>query len=136
MGRSAKIKWVLLHHLIRRGALSVSCSWFWSGESRGKGLTSLSCSSALGSMDGQRGISLIALPKLLIITWECKGQSCTKPWRCGCTVALEAGGCSKFYSSPTIPDVWFTSTAARCGNVWVRVAANTPNPCSQVAGAR
>lgn len=87
MGRAAKIKWLLLQHLIRKRALSLSCSCFWNGESRGKGLTSLSCSSALGSMDGQGNISLpvaTALPKPLIISWDCKEQSCTKLSSCGC----------------------------------------------------
>lgn len=68
-GRSAKIKWVLLQHLIRKGPLILS-SPFGVVRAGGraaptlchhikvplvKGLTFLSCSSALGSMDGQGG---------------------------------------------------------------------------------
>lgn len=74
-GRSAKIKWVLLQHLIRKGHLHLSSQlvleWWQQEEEQhpalchhikvpvGKGLTFLSCPSALGSTDGQGGISLL-----------------------------------------------------------------------------
>lgn len=41
---------------------------------------------------GGGGISLpdaTALPKPIIISWECKDLCCTKPSGCGCTEALE-----------------------------------------------
>lgn len=111
-GRSTKIKWLLLQHLIRKEPLSLSLQLILEWGEQGKSSTQpcattsrspwgssshtplLSCSSALGSTDGHRGTSLpdaLALPKPFKISWECKDQSCTKPSRFGCKVALERG---------------------------------------------
>lgn len=103
----------------------------------GKGLTHLLAKAVPqlwgAQMDRETSRSLIPslFSKPSTISQKCKDQNCTKPSRCGCVVTLESHeGVLNFTPFLTIPDTWFASTAARCGNIWVRMATIAPCSCA------